>query len=233
MLAVGVETGAREAAGEPSRLYALLALHCAALGHRIVVVPAGGRALVLVGALDRDADRAREQLTTLGTSLTARLSAATGAPVRAGLGEVVPALAGAARSRRSAEQALKALARTGARGPWRGWRTWPTPSASCRCWRRCGRWSCRRAPRWHGWPRSTPSTPAAVWWSPCGPTWTTSVMSGRRPQPLAAPQHHAVPAGPDHGRVRAGPRQCGRAAAGAAATAPRPRGRGAGPDAGS
>ncbi|MGW2952604.1 PucR family transcriptional regulator [Streptomyces eurythermus] len=113
VLAVGVETAGQGPAGEPSRMYALLALHCAALGHRIVVVPAGGRALVLVGALDRDADRARERMTALGTSLTARLSAATGAPVRAGLGEVVPVLAEAARSRRSAEQALKALARTG------------------------------------------------------------------------------------------------------------------------
>jgi hypothetical protein len=119
VLAVGAGTGAAgpDPAGEPSRMYALLALHCAALGHRIVVVPAGGRALVLVSALDRDADRAREQVTALGTSLTARLSAATGTPVRAGLGEVVPALAGAARSRRSAEQALRALTLTGgARG---------------------------------------------------------------------------------------------------------------------
>ncbi|MGW1593981.1 PucR family transcriptional regulator [Streptomyces sp. NPDC002343] len=115
VLAVGVGAGAAgpEPAGEASRMYALLALHCAALGHRIVVVPAGGRALVLVSALDRDADRAREQVTALGTALAARLTAATGAPVRAGLGEVVPALARAARSRRSAEQALKALTRTG------------------------------------------------------------------------------------------------------------------------
>ncbi|MEU3412182.1 helix-turn-helix domain-containing protein [Streptomyces sp. NPDC006658] len=115
VLAVGAGAGAAgpEPAGEASRMYALLALHCAALGHRIVVVPAGGRALVLVSALDRDADRAREQVTALGTALAARLTAATGAPVRAGLGEVVPALARAARSRRSAEQALKALTRTG------------------------------------------------------------------------------------------------------------------------
>ncbi|MFH9404620.1 PucR family transcriptional regulator [Streptomyces sp. NPDC017638] len=115
VLAVGVGAGAAgpEPAGEASRMYALLALHCAALGHRIVVVPAGGRALVLVSALDRDADRAREQVTALGTALAARLTAATGAPVRAGLGKVVPALARAARSRRSAEQALKALTRTG------------------------------------------------------------------------------------------------------------------------
>ncbi|WP_318204374.1 PucR family transcriptional regulator [Streptomyces sp. SCL15-4] len=115
VLAVGAGAGAAgpEPAGEASRMYALLALHCAALGHRIVVVPAGGRALVLVSALDRDADRAREQVTALGTALATRLTAATGAPVRAGLGEVVPALARAARSRRSAEQALKALTRTG------------------------------------------------------------------------------------------------------------------------
>ncbi|MEU6668882.1 helix-turn-helix domain-containing protein [Streptomyces sp. NPDC046727] len=98
---------------DPSRLYGLLSLHCAALGHRIVVVPAGGRALVLVSALDQDPDRARQQVGKLGTSLTAQLSGTTGMPVRAGLGEVVPGLARAAESRRTAEQALKALTRTG------------------------------------------------------------------------------------------------------------------------
>ncbi|MFI0231213.1 PucR family transcriptional regulator [Streptomyces sp. NPDC017086] len=115
VLAVGTGTGGPgpDASGDPSRMYALLALHCAALAHRIVVVPAGGRALLLVSALERDPDRAREQVMALGTSLTVRLSAATGTPVRAGLGEVVPALEAAARSRRSAEQALKALVRTG------------------------------------------------------------------------------------------------------------------------
>ncbi|MFI9244484.1 PucR family transcriptional regulator [Streptomyces sp. NPDC053086] len=115
VLAVGTGAGLPAEAGsdDPSRLYALLALHCAALGHRIVVVPAGGRALVLVSALDREPGRAREQVTRLGTSLAAHLSAATGTPVRAGLGEVVPALARAAQSRRTAEQALKALTRTG------------------------------------------------------------------------------------------------------------------------
>ncbi|GAB1334739.1 hypothetical protein ACE1SV_13290 [Streptomyces sp. E-15] len=99
--------------GDPARMYALLALHCAALGHRAVLVPAGGRALVLVSALDPDPGTARAQVAKLGTSLTARLSATTGAPVRAGLGEVVPVLARAAESRRTAEQALKALVWTG------------------------------------------------------------------------------------------------------------------------
>ncbi|MEU2063352.1 helix-turn-helix domain-containing protein [Streptomyces sp. NPDC013455] len=115
VLAVGTSAGAAEEvpSDASSRLYGLLTLHCAALGHRIVVVPAGGRALVLVSALEQDPDRAREQVTKLGTSLTARLSATTGVPVRAGLGEVVPALAAAAESRRTAEQALRALARTG------------------------------------------------------------------------------------------------------------------------
>ncbi|MFF5859273.1 helix-turn-helix domain-containing protein [Streptomyces sp. NPDC012751] len=99
--------------GDPARMYALLALHCAALGHRAVLVPAGGRALVLVSALDPDPGAARAQVAKLGTSLTARLSATTGAPVRAGLGEVVPVLGRAAESRRTAEQALKALVWTG------------------------------------------------------------------------------------------------------------------------
>ncbi|MYX94363.1 PucR family transcriptional regulator [Streptomyces sp. SID486] len=115
VLAVGAGPGPAEqtAPGDPSRLYGLLALHCAALGHRIVVVPAGGRALVLVSALDQEPGRAREQLSKLATSLTTRLSAAVGTPVRAGVGEVVPVLARAAESRRTAEQALKALTRAG------------------------------------------------------------------------------------------------------------------------
>ncbi|MFJ4524056.1 PucR family transcriptional regulator [Streptomyces sp. NPDC088810] len=114
VLAVGLGTDAPEQ--EPSRdastMYGLLTLHCTALGHRIVVVPAGGRALVLVCALDPG--RAREQLARLGESLAARVSEATGGQVRVGLGAVVPALARAAESRRDAELALKALGRAGA-----------------------------------------------------------------------------------------------------------------------
>ncbi|MFF7973028.1 helix-turn-helix domain-containing protein [Streptomyces sp. NPDC007905] len=111
VLAVGVGTGSPEQAPteDPSRMYALLSLHCAVLGHRLVVVPAGGRALVLVGALDRDVHKAREQVTNLGKSLAAQLSGATARQVGVGLGEVVPALAAAAESRRDAELALRAL----------------------------------------------------------------------------------------------------------------------------
>ncbi|MFG2355469.1 helix-turn-helix domain-containing protein [Streptomyces sp. NPDC048521] len=112
VLAVGLGNAPGPAPSEdPSRMYGLLSLHCSALGHRMVVVPAGGRALVLVGALARDPRAAREQVTTLGTSLAAQLSATTGRRVGVGLGEVVPALAAAAGSRRDAELALRALAR--------------------------------------------------------------------------------------------------------------------------
>ncbi|MFI5686375.1 PucR family transcriptional regulator [Streptomyces sp. NPDC051636] len=110
VLAVGAGSGT---AGDddPARRYALLTLHCAAFGHRTVVVPAGGRILVLVGSLDHDPRRADEQVTHLGESLARQLSATTGTPVRVGLGDVAPGLARADASRRSAELALKALAR--------------------------------------------------------------------------------------------------------------------------
>ncbi|MFF0163480.1 helix-turn-helix domain-containing protein [Streptomyces sp. NPDC005263] len=109
VLAVGAGPGPAD--DEPSRLDALLTLHCAAFGHRTVVVPAGGRILVLVSALDHDPRRADDQVTRLGESLARQLRATTGAPVRVGLGDVAPVLARAAESRRSAELALRALTR--------------------------------------------------------------------------------------------------------------------------
>lgn len=114
VLAVGAGSGA-PGGEDPSRLFALLSLHCAAFGHRAVVVPAGGRILVLVCSLEQDEERAGDQVTRLGQSLAGQLSATTGAVVRVGLGDVVPDLARAAESRRSAELALKALTR--AAGP--------------------------------------------------------------------------------------------------------------------
>ncbi|MFD8392411.1 PucR family transcriptional regulator [Streptomyces sp. NPDC059680] len=104
---------AAAADGDPSRWHALLGLHCAAFGHRAVVVPAGGRLLVLVSSLDPDPERADGEVERLGTSLVARASAATGTQLRVGLGEVVPGLALAAESRRSAELALRALTYAG------------------------------------------------------------------------------------------------------------------------
>ncbi|WEO93378.1 helix-turn-helix domain-containing protein [Streptomyces sp. FXJ1.172] len=100
---------AAAADGDPSRWHALLGLHCAAFGHRAVVVSAGGRLLVLVSSLDRDPERAAGEVKRLGESLVARASTATGMQLRVGLGEVVPGLARVAESRRSAELALKAL----------------------------------------------------------------------------------------------------------------------------
>ncbi|MGW3358846.1 PucR family transcriptional regulator [Streptomyces bungoensis] len=111
VLAVGAGSGVADA--DPARLQALLTLHCAAFGHRAVAVPAGGRLLVLVGALDPDPRRADAQVTRLGESLADRLPATAGAPARVGLGDVVADLAGAVESRRSAELALRALTRAG------------------------------------------------------------------------------------------------------------------------
>ncbi|MFG2576342.1 helix-turn-helix domain-containing protein [Streptomyces sp. NPDC048481] len=108
VLAVG--TGAADQGdGDPSGLYGLLTLHCAAYGHRAVVVPAGGRILVLVGALDRDLGRAEGQMTRLGETLAHQLSATLGGPLKVGLGDVAPGLARAPESRRAAELALRAL----------------------------------------------------------------------------------------------------------------------------
>ncbi|MFI7140005.1 helix-turn-helix domain-containing protein [Streptomyces massasporeus] len=108
VLAVGIGSG-HPADDGPSGLYGLLTLHCAALGHRVVVVPAGGGAWVLVSGLERDARRADGQVRRLGSALADQLSATTGSSVKAGLGDVAPGLAGAPASRRSAERALQAL----------------------------------------------------------------------------------------------------------------------------
>ncbi|MEU0164652.1 helix-turn-helix domain-containing protein [Streptomyces iakyrus] len=110
VLAVGLGSGHPD--DGPSGLYGLLTLHCAALGHRVVVVPAGGGAWVLVSGLERDARRADGQVRRLGSALADQLSATIGSPVKAGLGDVVPGLAGAPASRRSAERALQALLAT-------------------------------------------------------------------------------------------------------------------------
>ncbi len=108
VLAVGTGSG-RHGDDDPSGLYGLLALHCAALGHRVVVVPAGGRLLVLLGGLERDPGRAGGQVSRLGESLAEQLSVTLGTSVKVGLGDVVPGLARAPESRRSAEQTLQAL----------------------------------------------------------------------------------------------------------------------------
>ncbi|MFB7248087.1 PucR family transcriptional regulator [Streptomyces populi] len=111
VLAVGLGSGTHGDDDLP-RLHALLALRCAVFGHRAVVVPAGGRILVLVSRLDENPRRSREQLARLGEALARELSSTTDAPVRVGLGDVAPGPAQAAESRRSAELALKALTRT-------------------------------------------------------------------------------------------------------------------------
>ncbi|CAM5231574.1 PucR family transcriptional regulator OS=Streptomyces violarus OX=67380 GN=FHS41_007791 PE=3 SV=1 [Streptomyces violarus] len=96
VLAVGNGSGCH-GDDDPSGLYGLLTLHCAALGHRVVAVPAGGRILVLLSGLERDPGRADGQVTRLGEALAGQLSATTGSSVKVGLGDVVPGLARHAR----------------------------------------------------------------------------------------------------------------------------------------
>ncbi|WP_051835578.1 helix-turn-helix domain-containing protein [Streptomyces sp. NRRL S-481] len=98
---------------EASRLPGMLALYCSAYGHQAVVVPAGERALMVLGSLDADERRAGERLAELGRSLARQLSATRGVTVRVGLGDVAPALARLPQSRRSAESALDALLAAG------------------------------------------------------------------------------------------------------------------------
>jgi hypothetical protein len=95
------------------RLPGLLALHCSAHGHEAVVVPVGGRALVVLGSLDQDAQRAGARLAELGESLARQLPATLRTTVRVGLGDVVSGLARLPESRRSAELALDALLAAG------------------------------------------------------------------------------------------------------------------------
>ncbi|MDN0198258.1 helix-turn-helix domain-containing protein [Streptomyces sp. S.PNR 29] len=95
------------------RLPGLLALHCSAHGHEAVVVPVRDRALVVLGPLDQDPQRAGARLAELGAALAKRLSVTLRATVRVGLGDVVPGLARLPESRRSAELALDALLAAG------------------------------------------------------------------------------------------------------------------------
>ncbi|KUL40110.1 PucR family transcriptional regulator [Streptomyces regalis] len=94
---------------EASRLQGMLALHCSAHGHQAVVVPMGERALMVLGSLDADPQRAGNRLAELGRSLARQLSATRRTTVRIGLGDVVQGLARLPESRRSAELALDAL----------------------------------------------------------------------------------------------------------------------------
>ncbi|MTE18793.1 PucR family transcriptional regulator [Streptomyces sp. TRM43335] len=117
VLAVRVVPG-REDAGPgredetSARLSGMLTLHCAARGHRAVAVLLGGAVLVVVGALEAAGERAEAQVARLGASLVRQASAALGAEVRIGLGEVVDGPARLPESRRSAEEALRALLET-------------------------------------------------------------------------------------------------------------------------
>ncbi|MFI7272872.1 PucR family transcriptional regulator [Streptomyces sp. NPDC049879] len=106
VLAVCAGAGTGES---PGRLQDLLALHCAAYGHQAVVVPSGRDALVLVGDLAADAERAAAQVGQRASFLAQQLGAVFGASVRIGVGEVAARLEQAAASRRTAELAVRAL----------------------------------------------------------------------------------------------------------------------------
>lgn len=91
------------------KLCALLSVCCGAYDLTPVVLPVDQGALVLLGALHGDRQRAVEQVAHLGRSLVRQVAEAFGREARIGLGTVVEALADLPESRRSADLALRAL----------------------------------------------------------------------------------------------------------------------------
>ncbi|CAL9495465.1 helix-turn-helix domain-containing protein [Streptomyces sp. Tu 3180] len=110
---LAVRPGASCKGEETGRLCALLAVRCGAYDLTPVVVPVDRGALVLVGALHRDAERAADQIARLGRSLARQVADAFGPETRIGLGTVAEALADLPESRRSADLALRALLSAG------------------------------------------------------------------------------------------------------------------------
>ncbi|MFF4821943.1 helix-turn-helix domain-containing protein [Streptomyces sp. NPDC001312] len=110
---LAVRPGASCKGEETGRLCALMAVYCGANDLTPVAVPVGQGALVLVGALHQDRQRAVEQVARLGKSLVRQVADAFGPEARIGLGTVVGTLADLPESRRSADLALRALLSTG------------------------------------------------------------------------------------------------------------------------
>ncbi|GAB3108554.1 helix-turn-helix domain-containing protein [Streptomyces calidiresistens] len=106
---MAVRPGTPDRGDGTGQLRGLLAVHCGARGHRAVVLPVDGGALVLLGALHENGQRAVDQVSRLGESLIRQVTAAFGPGAGIGLGPVVEGLAELPGSHRSAEEALRAL----------------------------------------------------------------------------------------------------------------------------
>ncbi|MBT2527950.1 helix-turn-helix domain-containing protein [Streptomyces sp. ISL-99] len=106
---LAVRPGASRDGDGTGQLRGLLAVHCGAYDHKSVVLPVDQGALVLLGALHQDRQRAVEQVSRLGKSLVLQVTAAFGPGAKIGLGMVVEGLADLPESRRSADLALRAL----------------------------------------------------------------------------------------------------------------------------
>ncbi|GAB3951176.1 helix-turn-helix domain-containing protein [Streptomyces sparsus] len=98
---------------ESGRLCSLLTVRSGANGLKSVVLPVDQGALILLGALSQDRQRAVEQVSHLGKSLVREVADVLGAGTRIGLGTVVGTLADLPESRRSADLALRALRSAG------------------------------------------------------------------------------------------------------------------------
>ncbi|GAA2485100.1 helix-turn-helix domain-containing protein [Streptomyces gobitricini] len=109
VLAVRPGAGAFEGGGESGKLRGLLAVRCGTFGLTSVVLPVDRGALVLLGALHRNRQRAVEQVAQLGNALVRQVADASGPGARIGLGTVAGTLADLPASRRSADLALRAL----------------------------------------------------------------------------------------------------------------------------
>ncbi|GAA3188853.1 helix-turn-helix domain-containing protein [Streptomyces virens] len=106
---LAVRPGTSGKGEENGRLCALLAVRCGVDDLVPVVVPADQGALVLVGGLHQDLERAVDQVGRLGRSLVRQVADVFGPETRIGLGTVADTLAASHESRRSADLALRAL----------------------------------------------------------------------------------------------------------------------------
>ncbi|WP_159395090.1 PucR family transcriptional regulator [Streptomyces sp. 2323.1] len=110
---LAVRPGGSRKGDETGKLHGLLAVRCGAHDLKSVVLPVEQGALVLLGALHQDRQRAVEQVSQLGNSLVRQVTDAFGPGTRIGLGSVAETLADLPESRRSADLALRALLSTG------------------------------------------------------------------------------------------------------------------------
>ncbi|MET7933283.1 helix-turn-helix domain-containing protein [Streptomyces sp. NPDC005322] len=110
---LAVRPGGSRSGAETGKLHGLLAMCCGAHDLTSVVLPVERGALVMLGALHQDRQRAVEQVSQLGNSMVRQVADAFGPGTRIGLGMVAETLADLPKSRRSADLALRALLSTG------------------------------------------------------------------------------------------------------------------------